>query len=1471
MKKRPTPLIPPAKALTGKDGMLKHDMQGKRINMCARTVIIGNPDLEISQIGVPEAVCVELSMPERVYALNREELARCVRIGKGKLGGASEVITLKKETLLLGTFDEKGRDAIARNLRDGFIVKRHLRDGDPIMMNRQPTLHRGSMMTHSVKVTKSKCFELSAGATGPYNADFDGDEMNAVSMQTLEARAECVAHASLRLSIVSSAGKGLIIAFVQDAQLGLFSLSRRSQMFDRAEACNLLMATRAVGAGASAAPRGRERAGLPPAAVFFRRGGAEGSRGGAGRGAWEGRWSGKQLVSQLIPTDVSMTKWTDKRGKAERERLRDKTVARDAEDALWGAVKEAEAAGDEDAARRAKDAWAKSVMDASVAECPAMSAGEAYCEVRDGEVLCGNLNKDVMGKAAGTVTHRVAFYTGQSAAADFISRCNFIACEHVFAMDGPSIGLDDFIVPTPVHKSAVREMDAVKLRARRALAKVEPLVDKLSDVGREAVEGKVLELLSTGSQVASGIIMEHLHSLGEKDMNGLWFTVKSGAKGSTTNLTHLLGGGLGQQFIMGKRLRIHADSRRALPCARRGLLSVEAQGFVTTSFMDGIPPEQMIAHVAAAREDQVEVAKSVPLTGYMFQRTVTANADVYAAGDGSVRATGGRLLQAAYGEDGCDPKRLVLQTIQALSAHSPEAVAEEVSMPDAVRDLFREVWLMRARRTHRSLANVEANESAMLPFHAADVARREAFRGWKIQAGLAQREQKFDAGQDDWAIQRLRRARVRWEEKERERRRERERERERGVGPEEEEEGEDCDQGGKCDGSNTFWALWEVLAERFPPALAQNVLLAACEKFSCLCNMSSGWKMPRTTTSQMDGATPLERACAVAIDMCERARVAGGDAVGIIAAGDAGEGATQNALSSFHHAGQVNMGLLTGVARENELLCGTKLKSNGKSSLQTPTMRIPLITPSPPPAEDGGASSSSHVKGKKQNKKKKKKKGEASAIEQFTDSLHRVPLRDVLAEDGVWLDPAVSGEAVAAGEVPVCAIEEDEKTVWAHHLCRGFERDLDTDPDGRRLSPFIVRFLVSRRAAAEKGASLEKLVSGVQAACRTWKRPSATAAQLAPGALASLAPERKVTIVASSPQSDAWVIRVRCWSPTGSPQDPVLTRACAEALHVHLLNSAGVQRRTRFISRVCVTPGFVRVLDEERCKVERRPVWCAHTRGSSLSKVAGMWFADWPRTYTNDIQQIQDTLGIFAARRALEREFMQVFSGKGHFDERHVQVFASRMCHSGRVDSVDRFGLNRDPTSRSWTVRASFEDTVPVIFEAANSCGVATDQDMCSSVMVGSRLKMGTGQVHLLREESDGKPGAPPVTEAQRAMHDLTWNVMWDPAKGRRGMPDWLRLELSEIEEEEERMAGGGGGEGGGGGGGSAERRDPFTGEGRFGATGQWAASGPVPSARHPRAPAPALPGKRVVGARAIAEVGELLATSGGLVEPARL
>jgi len=273
------PLKTLSQRLKGKDGRFRGSLSGKRVNFSARTVISPDPNLSIAQVGIPLAIANEMSVPVRVTAHNLEEVRSMVLTGPHRPTinspcGANYAIRPDNRRIRL---TEQTSESISEQLEPGWAVDRQMRYGDVVLFNRQPSLHRMSIMSHRIVIMDGHTFRLNPAVCPPYNADFDGDEMNMHVPQTEEARAEASLLCNVTENIMSPRFGGPIVGGIHDHISGIFLLTHTLRWFEKRTVLYLLQASTPE----HLPPAGKVIDGVP-------------------------MWSNKQVFSMILPKGLNL-------------------------------------------------------------------------------------------------------------------------------------------------------------------------------------------------------------------------------------------------------------------------------------------------------------------------------------------------------------------------------------------------------------------------------------------------------------------------------------------------------------------------------------------------------------------------------------------------------------------------------------------------------------------------------------------------------------------------------------------------------------------------------------------------------------------------------------------------------------------------------------------------------------------------------------------------------------------------------------------------------------------------------------------------------------------------------------------------------------------------------------------------------------------------------------------------------------
>jgi DNA-directed RNA polymerase beta' subunit len=530
--------------LKGKQGRFRGNLSGKRVDFSGRTVISPDPNLGVHEVGIPIDVAKVMTYPARVFERNLEQMRALVRRGADVHPGATHVRTDTGDRAL--RFAD--RDRVAQSLKPGDIVMRHMQDGDVLLFNRQPSLHRVSIMAHMARVMPGRTFRFNECACTPFNADFDGDEMNVHLPQTEEARAEARELMAVTANLITPRTGDVLVAATQDFLSCAFLLSRRDRFFTRAQMTQMCWHMLGVEGRA-------ERIVLHlPMPTIVRP---------------VQLWTGKQLVEVMLCPN-----------RAERARVNINLVAKT-----------------KTLSKRPKDDTA-----------PWMCPRDGFLIVRDSQLLCGVLDKSVLGASGqkNNLFHVLLRDISPEDSARCMTRLARLCARYIGEL-GFSIGIDD-VTPSPAlaaQKSAL---------VARGYEECLSLIDKFNrrDLPaqpgcsvEETLEAKLTGELGSLRQRAGEMCIEAL-----PQYNSPLIMAQCGSKGSLINISQMIAI-VGQQQVGGIRIQDGFDER-TLPHFHRLSREPAAKGFVANSFNSGLTPTEFFFHTMGGREGLVDTAvKSV--------------------------------------------------------------------------------------------------------------------------------------------------------------------------------------------------------------------------------------------------------------------------------------------------------------------------------------------------------------------------------------------------------------------------------------------------------------------------------------------------------------------------------------------------------------------------------------------------------------------------------------------------------------------------------------------------------------------------------------------------------------------------------------------------------------------------------------------------------------------------------------------
>lgn len=561
--------------LKSKEGRLRGNLMGKRVDFSARTVITGDPNLDLDQVGVPRSIARVLTFPERVTVYNIHKLQGLVRNGPLEHPGAKFIIREDGSRIDLRYHKRAGEIS----LQLGWIVERHVVDNDYIIFNRQPSLHKESMMGHRVKVMPYSTFRLNLSVTSPYNADFDGDEMNLHVPQSHETRAEVANLCAVPHNIVSPQKNGPLMGIVQDTMAGIYMMTRRDVFLDYEQVMNILLWV-----------PGWDGVVPPPAIIKPLP-----------------RWTGKQIASLTLPAGLNIL-------------------------------------------RLKKD------------HMPLTEEKDDGLVIQNGEIIWGRMVKGIVGASGGGVVHCIFNDRGPDAAVEFFNAAQRVVC-YWLLHNGFSVGIgdtipDEFMVGKIEEEIAERKAEVDVLESEVQGNELEPAPGMTI---RETFESKTKAALDNARNKSGDVAYKHMRAC-----NNVGIMVKSGSKGSTTNVSQMTAA-VGQQSLEGKRLPF-GFKYRVLPHFPKDDYSPASRGFVENSYLRGLTPQEFFFHAMGGREGLIDTAVKTAETGYIQRRLVKALEEVMIKYDSTVRNSLGDILQFTYGEDGLDAMFIEEQPLSIIAA-----------------------------------------------------------------------------------------------------------------------------------------------------------------------------------------------------------------------------------------------------------------------------------------------------------------------------------------------------------------------------------------------------------------------------------------------------------------------------------------------------------------------------------------------------------------------------------------------------------------------------------------------------------------------------------------------------------------------------------------------------------------------------------------------------------------------------------
>ena len=514
------PLKTITERIKGKEGRIRKNLAGKRVNYSARTVISPDPSIEINEVGIPYEIAKIVTVSETITDTNLKKLKDLIERGS-EYPGANYIIRpdgkRKKIT-------DELKEEIMNEITVGYKVERHLQNGDIVLFNRHPSLHRGSLMAHFVKVLDGRTFRLHPAVAFQYNADFDGDEMNIHSPKTEEARSEAKILLDVKKNLISPKNNTNFIGCIGDSITGNYLLSSGEYS---GEYANQLLYQSNIDAQ------------IQKKSV-----------------------SGPEIFSKLLP-DINFTN-----------------------DSI---------------------------------------------QIKNGEIVKGRLNKKSLGEEDGELIKELDKKIGKDKTFEVIKKAFSLGTNYL-SDRGITISVEDLDLDEKV-------IDAGREIIKKAEKRTEEIIGSYKDGSLERIHGKtkeesreikILQILNDVRARIGEIVKEEFTAT-----NPVSHMIKSGRGGNILNITQMACC-VGQQSLWSKRIDI-GYTKRTLSFFKKGDLSPRCGGFISSSFIKGLRPDEFFFGAITGRDSLMDTALRTPKSGYLYRRLANALQDLRVEYDGTIR------------------------------------------------------------------------------------------------------------------------------------------------------------------------------------------------------------------------------------------------------------------------------------------------------------------------------------------------------------------------------------------------------------------------------------------------------------------------------------------------------------------------------------------------------------------------------------------------------------------------------------------------------------------------------------------------------------------------------------------------------------------------------------------------------------------------------------------------------------------
>ena len=1148
--------------LNGKGGRMRGNLMAKRVDFSARSVITADPNISIRELGIPLKIAKNITKPVVVNDINKRFLYKLIHSGPENWPGAKILEKENGETITLKYFADR-KSIIIEN---GDIVHRHMMDGDAVLFNRQPTLHRMSMMCHLAKIMKQgDTFRLNVACTAPYNADFDGDEMNLHMPQDIEAEIELRNLAAVNNHLISPAKNSSIIGIFQDSMLGCYQFTRENLNFTPREAMNLLMEISTV-----------DEMALKQCV------------------ANSGKISNFNILSQILPP-LSLKYQTDSFKKSN-----------EPEDFM---------------------------------------TSNKVLEIKNGDFIRGQMDKKVLSGGTKGLIQRINNDFGNIAASNFIDNLQNIVTKYMVSSSF-SVGVSDLMSNAETNAGIVNVIADKKQNVQTVIDNVQ-LGNFENNTGKTNVDEFEYQVNNILNQATNDSGKIGLNSL---DKNNRFVNmVKAGSKGSDLNISFMISC-LGQQNVDGKRIPYGFD-QRTLPHYNKYDDSPTARGFVESSYVNGLSPQELFFHAMGGRVGLIDTAVKTSTTGYIQRRLIKGLEDLMVNYDMTIRNNKSKIVQFNYGEDNFDTVKmenqylpLVDMNIQDIYDHyllptdkdqlktfynifTPDIYPKDKDKvpKDKTKEAYDAIKLRKKQELDRSKKYVEMMISAK------DEIIKNVFNNKDDNTVCMPVSFKY-------IIENIK------------------------------------EQMHITSTSLVNISLIDAydIIEYYYTKLSHFTYFKPNKLFKVMYFFFLSPK--ELLVTKRFNKTALILLLDTIVATYKRAIVSPGEMVGVIAGQSIGEVSTQMTLNTFHFAGVASKSNITrGVPRIEEIL-------SLSSEIKNPSLTIYL------------------------NQEDETNKEKARTIMYM---LEHTKLQDLVKNVQICFDPDDSNSLISEDRNMIAKYKEFSNLFEMCNNNQGYSENKDQ-------SKWIIRLELERDSMLEKNITMDDI--------------NFTLVNIY---------DSQVSCIYSDYNDDNLIFRIRIDDSLKSSTKNASKLTLDQSDKIYMLKHFQDQMLNNIVIRGIKRINKVNLrkiknsFSEENGQYMKKDIWVLDTIGTNLIDVLSLDYIDNKRTFSNDIVEIYNVLGIEAARQMIYNELVDVIEFDGTYINYHnFSILIDRMTYSHKLISIFRHGINNDNIGP--LAKASFEETPEMFLRAARHGELDNMRGVSANVMCGQEGFYGTSAFQVI-------------------------------------------------------------------------------------------------------------------------------------------